>query len=97
MNINIVFLNSIFTFLPAHLPIPLPLDPSMFSQMPRFLSFFWLSNVALCVCVCVCVCLYIMPLSFHLPMDIYLAIVNIHILTIVNNTAVYIGVHSFVV
>ena len=49
--------------------------------MVRFHSFLWLSNIALCVCVCVCV--------IHLLMDMG----YFHILAVVNNAAVNIGVH----
>ena len=60
----------------------------------------------MCVCVCVCVCIsclypFIYQWTFILTIvnkdSPYLPTVNIHILTIVNNTAVYIGVYSFVV
>ena len=47
----------------------IPLGASMLSQMAKFYSFLWLSNIPVCVCVCVCVCIT-SSLSTHLSMSI---------------------------
>ena len=68
-----------------------PLSPSMLSQMARFHSFLWLSDIVLCVY------LVFYPFFFTLSsIDGHLGL--FHILVIVNNAVINIGVHvSFLI
>ena len=57
----------------------------------KILSFLWLSSIPVCVCVCVyvCVCDITSSLSIHLLMDTGF----FHILEILDNAAMNIGMH----
>ena len=67
-----------------------PQVPSMMPQIARF-SFSWLNNIPLCVCVCVCVCVCEYHI-FFVHSSIYGHFGCFHVLVIVNNAAVNIGV-----
>ena len=67
----------------------------MFFQMAEFHSFWWPSSSSLCVCMCVCVCVYtsIYIHACHIFFIRSSITESFHILAIVNNAAVNIGVH----
>jgi len=63
----------------------------MLLQVAEFHSFSWLSNnSSVCVCVCVCVCV---SHVFFIQSSVGGHLGYFRILAIVNNAAVYIGVH----
>ena len=70
--------------------------PLISLQMARFHSFWWLSNIPVCVCVCVCVCvsecLYIYTPPLLYPMSVNGHLGSFHDFAIVDHVAINIRV-----
>ena len=70
----------------------------MLSQMARFYSFLWLSNIPFCIYVCVCVCVYHTHHNFFLHLSIDGHSGCFHIFSIVNNATMNLEVYiSFLI